>query len=147
MPIEAKRELIDINHPEISIRRQCELLQLNRSSYYYHPRPYYVSDDDLFLMNEIDKLYVDFPFYGTRKMAKHLGNKLDLKLGRKKMRRLMGLLGLQAIYAKPNTSEPHPENDVYPYLLKGITAGYPNHIWGTDITYLDRPARGNGNCQ
>jgi len=136
LPIEAKRELIDINHPEISIRRQCELLQLNRSSYYYHPRPYYVSDDDLFLMNEIDKLYVDFPFYGTRKMAKHLGNKLDLKLGRKKMRRLMGLLGLQAIYAKPNTSEPHPENDVYPYLLKGITAGYPNHIWGTDITYI-----------
>lgn len=136
MPIKAKRELIEINHPEISIRRQCELLQLNRSSYYYHPRPYTVSDDDLFLMNEIDQLYVDFPFYGTRKMAEHLGRKLDRKLGRKKVRRLMSLLGLQAIYAKPSTSQPHPDHYVYPYLLKGITAGYPNHIWGTDITYI-----------
>lgn len=136
MTIEEKRGLVENNHSTISIRRQCELLQLNRSSYYYHPRPYTVSDDELFLMNEIDQLYVEFPYYGTRKMTKHLGRKLNRKLGRKKMRRLMGLLGLQAIYAKPDTSKPHPDHHVYPYLLKGITASYPNHIWGTDITYI-----------
>ena len=133
---EAKRELIDITHPDISVRRQCELLQLNRSSYYYHPHPYQISDDDMYLMNEVDRLYADYPYYGARKMGKHLGRKLDRKLGRKKMRRIMELLGLQAIYAKPDTSKPHPEHTVYPYRLKGITASYPNHIWGTDITYI-----------
>jgi putative transposase len=136
LTIEAKQELIEINHPDISVRRQGELLQLNRATYYYHPHPYQVSDDDLYLMNEVDRLYVEHPYYGTRKMAAHLNGKLDRHLTRKKMRRLMGLLGLQAIYAKPDTSKPHPEHTVYPYLLKGITAGYPNHIWGTDITYI-----------
>lgn len=136
MKIEEKRELIEPNHPSISIRRQCELLQLNRGTYYYHPHPCEVTDDEVFLMHEIDMLYTQHPYYGSRKMAAHLSRKLNRDLTRKVMRRLMRIMCLEAIYAKPNTSKPHPEHRIYPYLLKGVTATHSNHIWGTDITYV-----------
>ena len=81
-------------------------------------------------MNSIDELYTKRPFYGSRKIAKDLG------YNRKRIQRLMREMGIEAIYQKPNVSIPHPDHRIYPYLLRGVTARYPNHIWGTDITYI-----------
>lgn len=107
---------------------QAELLGISRNSLYYQPEP--VDSETLAVMNQIDELYTKRPFYGSRKIAKDLG------YNRKRIQRLMREMSIEAIYQKPNLSKntlPHP---VYPYLLKGITAGHPNHIWGTDITYI-----------
>jgi putative transposase len=107
---------------------QAELLGISRYSLYYEPRP--VDPKTLIVMNSVDELYTKRPFYGSRKIAKTLG------YNRKRIQRLMREMGIEAIYQKPNLSKnalPHP---VYPYLLKGVTASYPNHIWGTDITYI-----------
>lgn len=107
---------------------QAELLGISRSSLYYQPKS--VDEETLAVMNSIDELYTRRPFYGSRKIAKELG------YNRKRIQRLMREMGIEAIYQKPNLSNnafPHP---IYPYLLKGVTAGYPNHIWGTDITYI-----------
>lgn len=112
----------------IPLGRQAELLGIGRSSLYYQPKP--VEPETLVIMHSIDELYTKRPFYGSRKIAKDLG------FNRKRIQRLMREMGIEAIYQKPNLSlntMPHP---VYPYLLKGVTAGYPNHIWGTDITYI-----------
>lgn len=107
---------------------QAELLGISRNSLYYQPKP--VDEETLAVMNSIDKLYTKRPFYGSRKIAEELG------YNRKRIQRLMREMGIEAIYPKPSLSSnalPHP---LYPYLLKGVTAGYPNHIWGTDITYI-----------
>ncbi len=112
---------------------QTDLLGISRSSLYYEPQP--VSPETLGVMNEIDRIYTAHPFYGSRRIAKDLG------VNRKRIQRLMREMGYEAIYPKPNLSKntlPHP---TYPYLLRGVTAGYPNHIWGTDITYI-RMAKG-----
>ncbi len=81
-------------------------------------------------MNKIDKLYTDRPVFGSRRIAKELG------INRKQAQRLMREMGIEAIYPKPNLSKPNPQHKVYPYLLRGVTAAYPNHIVGTDITYI-----------
>jgi len=81
-------------------------------------------------MHAIDELYTKRPFYGSRRIAK------DLEVNRKRVQRLMREMGIEAIYQKPNLSIPHPDHRIYPYLLRGVTASYPNHIWGTDITYI-----------
>jgi len=107
---------------------QTELLGISRSSLYYQPKP--VNPERLVIMNRIDELYTKRPFYGSRKIAKELG------YNRKRIQRLMREMGIEAIYQKPNLSKnilPHP---IYPYLLRGVTASHPNHIWGTDITYI-----------
>jgi putative transposase len=107
---------------------QTDLLGISRSSLYYEPQP--VSLATLTVMNGIDRTYTAHPFYGSRRIAKDLG------VNRKQIQRLMREMGYEAIYPKPNLSKntlPHP---IYPYLLRGITAGHPNHIWGTDITYI-----------
>lgn len=107
---------------------QTNLLGISRSSLYYQPQP--VSLETLMVMNGIDRIYTAHPFYGSRRIAKELG------VNRKQIQRLMRDIGYEAIYPKPNLSKntaPHP---TYPYLLRGITAGHPNHIWGTDITYI-----------
>jgi putative transposase len=108
--------------------RQAELLGISRYSLYYLPKP--VDPETLMIMNSIDELYTKRPFYGSRKMAKELG------YNRKRIQRLMREMGIEVLYQKPNLSlnnNPHP---VYPYLLKGVKAAHPNHIWGTDITYI-----------
>ena len=107
---------------------QAELLGVSRSSLYYRPQP--VDPETLFIMNRIDELYTKRPFYGSRKMAKELG------YNRKRIQRLMQEMGIEAIYQKPNLSKNNIPHPVYPYLLKGVTAHHPNHIWGTDITYI-----------
>ena len=107
---------------------QAELLGISRNSLYYQPRP--VDPEILLVMNRIDELYTKRPFYGSRKMAKELG------YNRKRIQRLMRQMGIEAIYQKPNLSKNNMPHPVYPYLLKGIVAAHPNHIWGTDITYI-----------
>jgi putative transposase len=87
-------------------------------------------------MNKIDEIYTAHPFYGSRKIAKEITEQIEEAVNRKRIQRLMREMGIEAIYQKPNLSIPHPERPVYPYLLKGVTASHPNHIWGTDITYI-----------
>jgi putative transposase len=101
---------------------------------YYIPRP--VDPLNLTIMNKIDEVYTKRPYYGSRRIAKEVGNQLKIPVNRKRIQGLMRKMGLEAIYPKPNLSfngKPHP---VYPYLLKGVVASHPNHIWGTDITYI-----------
>jgi putative transposase len=87
-------------------------------------------------MKEIDKVYTEFPYYGSRRIAKDLSRNLSKKVNRKRTQRLMRVMGIEAIYPKPRLSRIDPGHTIYPYLLRGIKASYPNHIWGTDITYI-----------
>ena len=116
----------------MTILQQCDLLRLPRSTYYYQPRP--ESAENLGWLRQIDELYLECPFYGSRKMAVVLG------VNRKRIQRLMRILGLQAIYPKPHLSRPAPGHQIYPYLLRGVDIVRPNQVWSTDITYV--PMRG-----
>jgi putative transposase len=87
-------------------------------------------------MNKIDAIYTKYPYFGARKVKRQLKRWYDLTVSRKLVRKLMQAMGLEAIYQRPNTSKPHPDHLVFPYLLRHITASHPNHIWGTDITYI-----------
>ena len=107
--------MIDIDHAIISLRRQCELLSLARSNLYYHPAQ--ESEYNLQIMNAIDELYMKYPVYGSRRMTVML-NRDDYQVNRKRVQRLMRLMGLEAIYQKPRTSIPDSEHQVYPYLLR-----------------------------
>ena len=132
-----KLRLIDTNNPGLSIKAQCALLQLNRSTYYsFDPHKNPISSEDEWWMKQVDRAYTQFPFYGSRKITHHLRRQLGVRVNRKRIRRLMGIMDIVAVSPKPYTSEPHPNHPIYPYLLKRITASYPNHIWGTDITYI-----------
>jgi putative transposase len=132
--------MIDKKHPDTSVRRQCALLSLNRSSVYYDPRP--ESDLNDRLMRRLDELYTAHPFLGYRKLTRLLQRE-GHAVNRKRVLRLMRLLGLQAIYPKPNTSTPHPTHPIYPYLLKNLAITGPNQVWATDITYI---RLGRGYC-
>src|SRR5947209_50934 len=134
--VEAKRALVEISHPQLSICRQCELLSLSRSSFYYEPAT--ESKENLALMNLIDQRYTDKPFYGSRKMTIWL-RALGHEVNRKRVQRLMRLMGLQAIYPKPKLSLPDRQHKVYPYLLRDVAIVRPNQVWSTDITYIGLP--------
>jgi putative transposase len=125
--------LVQPDHPELSIRRQCELLGLSRSMLYYSPIG--VSAEELALMKEIDRLFTKWPFYGSRKILLELRN-AGHEVNRKRVQRLMQLMGLQALVPGPHTSKPHPEHPIYPYLLGGIDVVRPNQVWAADITYI-----------
>jgi len=129
-----RREAVDFNHPTISVKRQCELLGVNRSTVYYKPKG--DSSEDTDLMRYIDQEYTDMPFYGSRKIAKALTRKLGVLIGRKRVRRLMDLMGIQAIYSKPRTTIPHPAHKKYPYLLRDVEINRVGQVWSTDITYI-----------
>lgn len=133
-PIDALRTLIDPDNSEISIARQCELLGLSRSSYYYDAAP--VSAEDLDMMRRLDELYMEHPFLGSRRMAEKIGRQLNCDINRKRMQRLMRLMGIQAIYPKPNLSKADADHKIYPYLLRNVAAKHPNHVWSCDITYV-----------
>jgi putative transposase len=128
-----RRGLVDHAEPALSVVMQCRLLKLARSTLYYHPAP--VSEDDLALMRRMDEQYLAAPFYGSRRMAAVLRGEGRVA-NRKRVRRLMRLMGLEAIYQKPNTSHGHPEHKVYPYLLRGLIIDRPNQVWCADITYI-----------
>lgn len=130
---EARRLRVDPEHPTICIARQCELLGVTRSTYYLAPRG--ESEENLNLMHRLDEQYTHTPFYGSRRMAVVLG------VNRKRMSRLMRLMGLVAIYPGPRTTIPSPSHKIYPYLLRGIPIKRVNHVWSADITYI-RMARG-----
>jgi putative transposase len=116
-----------------SLVRQCSLLGISRSSLYYHPVP--ASAEDLELMALLDRQYLKTPFYGSRKMTAWLRAQ-GYQVNRKRVRRLMQLMGLEAIYRRPNTSKPAPDHRVYPYLLKGLEINRVNQVWTADITYI-----------
>ena len=126
--------MIDKDHPELSIHRQCELLELNRSTYYLPPVR--ESDENLRLMRMIDEEYMKAPFYGYRRMTERLYRKTGATINHKRTARLMRKMGLQAIYPKKNTSIPDCQHKKYPYLLRNVTVDYVDQVWATDITYL-----------
>ena len=119
--------------PNLSITRQCRLLSLSRSSFYYAAKG--ESEANLALMRRIDELFLKYPFFGSRQMVRRL-RRDGLGVGRHRVRRLMRLMGLEAIYQTPRTSDPHPAHRIYPYLLKGMAIEKPNHVWCADITYI-----------
>ena len=124
---------IEAAHPQISVSRQCELLGLARSSFYYEPQRN-DSYNEL-LMRLIDEQYTQAPFYGVRRMTAWLRN-TGHPVNHKRVARLMDLMGLEAIYPKPKTSKGHPQHKKYPYLLEGLEIVHPNQVWATDITYV-----------
>lgn len=128
--------MVDRAHP-LSIRRQCELLGVSRSGLYYEAEP--TSPEELSLMRRIDELHLKYPFYGSRKIALELRNE-GRDVNRKRVQRLMRLMGLEALAPKPKTSEPHPEHVVYPYLLRGMTICRANQVWAADVTYIPMKA-------
>jgi putative transposase len=126
--------MVDHDHPDLSIRRQCELLGLNRSTFYYQPAG--ESAENLALMRLIDQEYTRRPFYGYRKITVRLSALVGYLVNHKRVARLMRLMGLAAVVPRPGTSKPAPGHKVYPYLLKGVTIRHPNQVWSADITYL-----------
>lgn len=124
---------IDRDHPKLSLRRQCRLLSLSRSSLYYTPLG--ESAENLMLMRLIDEQFLETPWYGARQMSRWLRRQGHVA-GRHRVRRLMRKMGLTPIYQPPRTSEPHPEHKVYPYLLKNLEVTRPNQVWCADITYI-----------
>jgi len=143
-------QFIDPSYKALSLSEQVKLLGISRGSLYYEP--VMVDPKTVDLMNRIDKIHTDWPEYGARKIAKQIikDNKKEreeaikkglilpekIVIGRKRARSLMEEMGIEALYQKPNLSRNDKEHPVFPYLLKGVTASFPNHIWGTDITYI-----------
>jgi len=128
-----RRALVDRDDPDLSVAAQCRLLNVARSTLYYQPAP--MDPDDLSLMRRMDELYTKWPFYGSRRMVAALRQD-GLNVNRKRVRRLMRVMGLEAIYQKPNTSKGHPDHKIYPYLLRGLAIDHPNQVWCADITYI-----------
>ena len=117
--------MIEPNHAEISVRRQCELIGLNRSTAY--GRPASESEYNLMLMRLIDQQYTQTPFYGWPRMTAYLRRQKH-PVNHKRVQRLMGIMGLEAIYPKPRTSNPAPGHKIFPYLLRGLTITRPNQV-------------------
>ena len=122
-----------MTHKNLSKRRQCKLLELNRSSLYYSKRP--ENQKNLEIMRRIDEQYTRMPYYGVRRMTAWL-NQEGYGVNPKRVRRLMRLMGLEAIYPKPKTSQSNKQHRVYPYLLKNMCVTKPNEVWAADITYI-----------
>jgi len=125
--------VVERRHPSLSVVRQCKLLNISRSGLYYQPAG--ISQEDLTLMKLIDRQYLATPFYGARRIAAWL-RKQEYRVNRKRVRRLMRIMGLKAIYRRPRTSMPAPGHKIYPYLLSGMEIMRPNQVWAADITYI-----------
>jgi putative transposase len=127
------RPLVDRDDGEISIRRQCELLGVHRSGLYYQPLG--ESEESLMLMRLMDEEYTRHPFYGSRRLKEWLCG-LGHQVGRSRVKRLMQVIGIEAVYPKPKLSQPEEAHKIYPYLLKGVEVTRVNQVWSTDITYI-----------
>ena len=125
--------MIESEHPSLSVVRQCELVSISRSSFYYQPVG--EAAENLALMRLIDAQFLEAPWYGSRQMARHLRRE-GHEVGRKRVRRLMAKMGLAPIYQRPRTTAPHPEHRIYPYLLRGLVVDRPNQVWCADFTYI-----------
>jgi putative transposase len=130
---DARRALIDSAHETLSIRRQCELLDLPRSTFYYAPAT--ESEDNLHLMRLLDEQYLKTPFWGSRNMTTWLRQQ-EFVINRKRVQRLMRLMGLEGLAPRPTTTKPAPGHRVFPYLLRNIEITYADQVWSTDITYI-----------
>jgi putative transposase len=126
-------EMVTSSHPRLSIARQCELVDISRSSYYYQGK----GEDpmNLALMRKLDEQFMETPWYGSRQMARCF-RRQGYRVNRKRIQRLMQKMGLVAIYQAPRTSTPHPEHRIYPYLLRDLSIHQPNQVWCADITYI-----------
>ena len=125
---------IDRDHESLSIRRQCQLLNIHRSQLYYEPVP--ESDENLELMRLIDEQYLKTPFWGSRNMRVFLSKRTGKAVNRKKTQRLMRRMGLEGLAPGPSTTKRHPTHKVYPYLLNDVVVERPNQVWCSDITYV-----------
>ena len=125
--------MVEPDHPSLSVVRQCELVSISRSGFYYQPAG--ETPLNLALMRLIDAQFLETPWYGSRQMARHLRRE-GYTVGRKRMRRLMAKMGLAPIYQRPRTTVPHPEHRVFPYLLRDLVVDRPNQAWCADLTYI-----------
>jgi len=125
--------LIEAAYPQISIARQCDLVGVPRSTYYYHTQG--ESAENLTLMRLLDQQYTDTPYYGIRRMTAWLRSQ-GYAVNHKRVARLLHTMGLETIYPQPRLSQPHPAHRVYPYLLRGVPITRVNQVWSTDITYI-----------
>jgi len=128
-----RRAKLDRHHPDLSVRRQCAMLGVARSGVYRRPRP--VNDNDLEAMRRIDALFTARPFFGARRIARTLTEE-GFPIDRKRVRRLMRRMGIEALGPKPRTTKPAPGHKIYPYLLRDMTIERPNQVWAADITYI-----------
>jgi putative transposase len=133
MSVERRRQMIEPGHPSLSVVRQCELVSISRSGFYYQPPG--ETPLNLELMRRIDAQFLETPWYGSRQMARHLRRE-GYAIGRKRVRRLMAKMGLMPIYQRPRTTVPHPEHRTYPYLLREMVIDRPNQVWCADLTYI-----------
>lgn len=128
-----RKAMIAADRPGLSLSRQCKLLSISRSAFYYTPKG--ESAENLALMRRIDELFLRWPFFGSRQMVRQLKRE-GVAAGRHRVRRLMRLMGLETIYRAPKTSAPHPEHRIYPYLLRNLAVTRPDQVWCADITYI-----------
>lgn len=125
--------MIEEHHPQLSVRKQCELLAVNRNRL-SPPQPKRVEGDEA-IMKAIDRIYTEYPFYGARKIVVEL-REVGLRIGRKRCRRLMKTMGIEALVPKPSTSVPNKQHKKYPYLLRENEVSKPDEVWAADITYI-----------
>jgi len=128
-----RRQFVNCADKKLSVSRQCKILNINRSTVYYKNQS--VKSLELKLVKLIDEQYLKDPTSGSRSMRNYL-RRCGYRVNRKRVQRLMRIMGLEAIYPKPRTSRPHPEHKVYPYLLRNLTIDRPNQVWAADITYI-----------
>lgn len=129
--------MIERSNTSLSIRQQCNLLSINRSTLYYEPRP----SNDSMLANEIQEIWLEMPFYGYRRITAQLRRR-GYDVNHKCVLRLMNAMNLQALYPRPKTTKRNKDHKVYPYLLRDLLITRPNQVWATDITYIAMPTGG-----
>ena len=134
LTIDEKRKLIEQNNSDLTITEQCELLGLNKNSYYYKAKT--LNKETERLMKLLDQHYTKFPHEGKIKRAIYLSQKVGYTIGKKKVGSLMKEMGIETIYPKPNTSVPDKKHAIFPYLLRDSEITYPNQVWSSDITYI-----------
>ncbi|MEM7603002.1 MAG: IS3 family transposase, partial [Verrucomicrobiota bacterium] len=125
--------MIEKHHSQLSVRKQCKLLDVNRNR--LDPRPPRKANGDEAIKKEIDRIYTEFPFYGSRKILHELHD-IGIRIGRKRCRRLMRAMGIEALVPKPSTSTPDKQHKKYPYLLRECEVSAPDEVWAADITYV-----------
>ena len=129
--------MIERDHPQLSIRRQAKLLKVNRNR--LEPKRSRISEEDERIMREFDAIHTDLPFYGQRRLRRELRDRTGIRIGRRRTRRLMRIMGIEAVGPKPRTSKPAPQNKIYPYLLRNRAVEEPDEVWCADITYVPMP--------
>jgi len=131
-PLEARKAMVERDNAEITIKRQTELLSVNRTSVYRPDKEHYESEENVQIMHRIDEIYMEHPYFGYRRMTRFLRDQ-GFEINRKRVRRLMQLMGLEAIYPKPNLSKRLHAKYTRPYLLRGLKIDRPNQVWGNEF--------------